>query len=105
MGLLSLPESGVATILVGVGVLFLGYLIKFRGWTFLLAGYDPNTVTDEDALADLAGGTLLRISIVIIVFGGLTAAGLTAPILEPIIAVVIIIAVLRLIYRSRRYTA
>jgi hypothetical protein len=105
MDLLALPESGVTTIVVGIIVLILGYLVKFRGWTFLLAGYDPTRITDEDALADLAGGTLLRIGLVIISFGGLAAVGLTSPLIESLVAVAILIAVARLIYRSRRYTA
>jgi hypothetical protein len=105
MGLLALPKSGVATIVVGVGILILGYLIKFRGWTFLLAGHDPNNVTDEDALSDLAGGTVLRVGIVVLVFGGLVAAGLTTPILETAVAVAILIVVVRYIYRARKYAA
>jgi hypothetical protein len=105
MGLLALPESGVATIVVGVGILILGYLIKFRGWTFLLAGYDPDAITDEDAVADLAGGTIMRISIAVIVFGAITATGTTTPVLETIFGVVILVAVARLIYRMRKYAA
>lgn len=104
MDIMTLSEPTLATLVVGIGVLVLGYLIKFRGWTFLLAGYDPSAVTEEEALADLAGGTILRIGLAVIVFGGISAAGLTTPIIEGVFAIVIILAVAQLIYRSRAYT-
>jgi hypothetical protein len=71
----------------------------------LLAGYDPNAVTDEEALAALAGGTLLRIGVAIIVFGGTAAVGLTTQIIEALFGVIILLAVARLLYQSRKYTA
>lgn len=105
MDFLALPESSVVTVLIGIGILVAGYLIKFRGWTFLLAGYDPNAVTDEEALADLAGETILHIGLAVIAFGGAVAAELTRPVVEGIFAVAILIAAGRLIYRARAYTA
>lgn len=105
MDLLAVPESGTIAILSGIGVLVLGYLIKFHGWTFLLAGYDPNAVTDEEALVNLAGGTVMRIGVAVIAFGALSAAELTTPIIAGIFAAVILIATVRLIYRTRKYTA
>jgi hypothetical protein len=101
MDLLALPESGVSIIVVGVGILILGYLVKYREWTFLLAGHTPSNVTDEEALADLAGETLLGISFVIIGFGGLVATGFTTPFLETVVTVVILIAVAQYVYRAR----
>lgn len=103
MSLLALPDSGAATIAVGIGILILGYLVKFRGWTGLFAGHNPNAVTDEDALADLAGETLLFISLVIIVFGGLIAADLTLSFFEEVVTAVILLAVAQYVYRNRRY--
>jgi hypothetical protein len=105
MDLLALPESGVSIIVVGFGILILGSLVKYQGWTFLLAGHNPSNVTDEEAIADLAGGTLLGISLVIIVFGGLVATGFTPPILETVVTVVILIAVAQYVYRARTYAA
>lgn len=102
---LAFSESGIITIISGIGVLILGYFIKFHGWTFLLAGYDPNAITDEEGLADLAGGTIMRIGLAVIIFGGIAAARLTTPIVTAIFTVVILIATGRLIYRARRYTA
>lgn len=43
-----------------------GYLVRFRGMTFLLAGYEADRVADERGLARWAGGCLL----------GMGAAGL-----------------------------
>ncbi|EMA46761.1 DUF3784 domain-containing protein [Halococcus saccharolyticus] len=101
---LVLPESGALTVLVGLGVLVLGYLIKFRGWTFLLAGYDPNAVTDEAALADLAGGTIIRIGLTVVVFGIVTAVGATSSLLDTVFAIAILVAAVRLVYRVRKHT-
>ena len=104
MEFLALPVSGALTVLVGLGVLVLGSLIKFRGWTFLLAGYDPNAVTDEAALADLAGGTVIRIGLAVVVFGIVTAVGVTSPLLDTIFALVVLVAAVRLVYRVRKHT-
>ncbi|EMA55667.1 MULTISPECIES: DUF3784 domain-containing protein [Halococcus] len=104
MELLALPVSSALTVLVGLGVLVIGYLIKFRGWTFLLAGYDPTAVTDEAALADLAGGTIIRISLAIVVFGIVTAVGATSSLLETLFALAVLVAAVRLVYRIRKHT-
>ncbi|UPV74221.1 hypothetical protein M0R89_16990 [Halorussus limi] len=36
-----IPASPLTTALVGAGVLLVGYLIKYRGWTSLIAGVAP----------------------------------------------------------------
>lgn len=103
MDLLALPESGTATIIAGIAILIAGYLIKFQGWTFLLAGHNPDNVSDEDALADLAGGTVLRVGIVVLILGGLIATGLATPILKIVVGIAVVIMIARYIYRAREY--
>jgi hypothetical protein len=47
-----MSEHAVNTIVAGVFVGILGVLIKYVGVMELIAGYDPETVTDEEGLAD-----------------------------------------------------
>lgn len=60
--------SAVSIVFLLTGALLCGagYLVRFRGMTYLLAGYDADSVADERGLARWAGGCLL----------GMGAAGL-----------------------------
>jgi len=50
--------------LLGTGafVALFGVLIKYFGYVNLIAGYDPERVTDEDALADFVGTRILAVA-------------------------------------------
>jgi len=61
--------SVVLLCLSGVFIGGLGYLIRYRGVTGLIAGYDADRVTDEAALADLIGGVVLVLGGVHVAFG------------------------------------
>jgi len=56
---------------IGTGALIAiaGVLIKCFGYTNLIAGYDPNQVTDEEALADFVGTYTLVIAVLTIAVG------------------------------------
>ena len=41
LGMAQIPARPAATVLVGAGVLLVGYLVKYRGWTSLIAGVAP----------------------------------------------------------------
>ena len=58
-------DPATSIVAAGVFVGLLGALIRYAGWTWLIAGYDPDRVTDEDGLADF------------IEFHALVIAGLT----------------------------
>jgi hypothetical protein len=105
MDLLSLPESGAGIIVVAIFFFIIGYFIKFRGWTSLLAGHNPNNVTDESAVADLGGKTVFLVGIITLVYGGLTILGVSLPFVESLVAIAILFVVGQYIYRVRRYAA
>ena len=57
--------SGAASVSVfgtGAFIAAVGVLIRYFGYTTLIAGYDPETVTDEDGLAEFVGARLLLIA-------------------------------------------
>mgnify|MGYP000123809698 CR=1 FL=1 len=60
----------VALMLLGGAVIgYLGYRIRYRGDVVLIAGYDPERVTDDEGLADLVGGVVIALGLVHVVFG------------------------------------
>lgn len=89
----------------GALVALLGALIKFIGWTWLLAGYSKSTspVPDE-VVQDIAGNTLLRIGIALLAVGVLASVTTLPPYLNLVVAVVIVLAVARLIYRLNTWS-
>ncbi|MFC3958145.1 DUF3784 domain-containing protein [Halovivax cerinus] len=62
--------------LAGTGVFppVLGGLIKYAGMVELVAGYDPESVTDDEALANVVGSNVLAIGVLGIVCGVVGAA-------------------------------
>ncbi|CDK39156.1 DUF3784 domain-containing protein [Halorubrum sp. AJ67] len=84
----------------GAFVTLLGVLIKFAGWTWLLAGYSKSTSkVSDDIVQDMAGNTILRVGIATFVFGILASVIDLPSYLALVITAVIFLAVLRLIYR------
>jgi len=61
----------LSVVTAGVFVAVLGVLIKYFGYVNLIAGYDPESVTDEDALAEFVGTRTLVIAGLTIAVGGL----------------------------------
>jgi hypothetical protein len=89
---------------VGGFLTIVGALIKLRGWTFLLAGYDESASVPDDVVQDMAGNTILRVGIVVFLFGILNAAMGVPTYLGFVIGGVILLAVLRLIHRLNTYS-
>lgn len=89
---------------VGALLAVLGALIKFRGWTFLLAGYDQSTSpVPDDVIADVAGNTVLRIGLATVGFGVVFTVADPPSYLGLVFEVVVVLAVVRLLYRLRTY--
>ncbi|MDB2284468.1 DUF3784 domain-containing protein [Halorubrum ezzemoulense] len=57
-----MSEHAITTITAGVFVGILGVLIKYVGMMELIAGYDPETITDEEGLADFIGTNALYVA-------------------------------------------
>lgn len=89
----------------GLLVTLLGALIKFAGWTWLLAGYSESTSSvPDDVVQDIAGNTILRIGIAVLVVGVLASVTELPPYLDLIVGAVIVLAVLRLLYRLNTWS-
>jgi hypothetical protein len=64
----------IVFVLVNLAVLFIGFLIRYRGMTWLIAGYDASRVRDEKGLAGWVGPGVMGIGAVGILVGGLIYA-------------------------------
>jgi hypothetical protein len=64
-----MSEHAVTAIAAGVLVGVLGILIKYVGMMELIAGYDPETVTDAEGLADFIGTNTLYVAVLTIGVG------------------------------------
>ncbi|MHB9285686.1 hypothetical protein ACKVMT_01435 [Halobacteriales archaeon Cl-PHB] len=84
----------------GVFVTLLGALIKFAGWTWLLAGYSESTSpVSDDVVRDVAGNTVLRVGLAVV------GVGVLASVMEPpsflglVVGAVVLLEVAGLLYR------
>ncbi|WP_284010890.1 DUF3784 domain-containing protein [Haloarcula pelagica] len=97
--MLALSADALEWIAVGALVTVAGALIKFRGWTFLLAGYDESVPVSEDTVQNVAGNTVLRVGIAVFAFGVLRAALTLPSYLGALIGAAIVLEVARMVYR------
>ena len=86
-------------LVVGCLLTTAGSLIRLRGWTFLLAGYDEASSVSDDIVRDVAGNAVLRSGIVAVAFGVLAVATTPPSYLAPVIGAGILLDVLRMIHR------
>lgn len=101
--MLNVGTIAIEWLAVGVVLTVAGSLIKFLGWTFLLAGYDETSSVPDEVISDMAGNTVLRIGLATIAFG-IIASVVDIPSYLPLVfELVILIAVLRLLYRLHTY--
>ena len=79
----------------GLFVTILGVLIKFAGWTWLLAGYSESTSpVPDDVVQDIAGNTILRVGIAVLLISVLASIIELPPYFNTGIGAVIVVAVL-----------
>ncbi|WP_245800614.1 hypothetical protein [Natrinema saccharevitans] len=76
-----------------------GGLIKFRGWTGLIAGYDETSTVPDDVVQDAVGNTVLRVGIAALVFGILVSVMPLPSYLGILAGAVIVLDVLRMVCR------
>jgi len=102
----SVDSLAVEWLASGALVAALGGLIRFAGWTWLLAGYDEATspVPDE-AVRKTAGNTVLRVGLAVLGVGVLATVAELPPYVEPAVGAAILLAVLRLLYRLNGWSA
>lgn len=98
-----LTSAAVEWLAVGAVLAAVGALIKFRQWTFLIAGYDRTSPVPEEAVADIAGNTVLRIGLAAVAVGAVFAFADPPSYLGAVFGVVVVLAVARLVYRLNTY--
>lgn len=64
-----MTERAILAVAGGLFVGILGLLIKYAGAMHLIAGYDPEKVTDDEALANFVGTRTLLVAILTISVG------------------------------------
>lgn len=101
-----MPLSGEAAIAAGVGVgtVFVGYLIRFRGWTFLVAGYDRTVGVDDELVADVVGSMVLRVGLATLAVAALAAFGSLTDLVELVFVAAVLLEVGRTVYRLNAAT-
>ncbi|WP_253736666.1 DUF3784 domain-containing protein [Halohasta salina] len=97
--MVGISSEAIGAFGTGGVVLIIGYLIKFRHWTFLIAGYDQSLSIPEDVAADIAGSSILRIGIATVAWGVVEAVTTPPNYLGLLFAAAVIGAVGRLVYR------
>ncbi|WP_257301086.1 DUF3784 domain-containing protein [Haloarchaeobius sp. FL176] len=98
------PESTAVEWLAAGGIVTVGgILVRFLGWTFLLAGYDGQSAIPDDVVAEMAGNTILRVGIAVLAFGGLASVTDVPSSLGPLVGLAILVAVGRLLYKLNTY--
>jgi hypothetical protein len=90
---------------VGTLLAIAGALIKFRGWTFLLAGYDETAEVPDDVVRDIAGNTIHRIGLAVFAFGVLISVTNPPSYLGLLFGATIVLAVLWMIYRVNTWSS
>ncbi|OYR93324.1 hypothetical protein DJ71_02860 [Halorubrum sp. E3] len=89
---------------VGCVLTIAGALIKVRGWTFLLAGYDETAPVPEPVVQNMAGNTVLRVGIAVLIVGILESVPNPPSYLSVLIGAAIVLDVLRLLYRLNTWS-
>jgi hypothetical protein len=102
--MLWLSSGAVGWLATGALLAAIGALIKYRGWTFLVAGYDETASIPEDVVANVAGNTALRIGIALVAVGVVNVVTSPPSYFSLLVTGAIVLAVFRLIYRLNTYT-
>jgi hypothetical protein len=102
--MLGIPSGAVGWLGAGALLVVMGALIKYRGWTFLVAGYDETASIPDDVVANVAGNTVLRIGIAVVVVGVVNVVTSPPSYLSLLVAGGIVLATARLVYRLNTYT-
>jgi len=99
-----LSSEALEWLAVGGLLIIAGVLIKFRGWTGLIAGYDETSTVPDDVVQDAVGNTVLRVGIAVFVFGILVSVMTLPSYLGLLVGAVIVLDVLRLVYRVNTWS-
>lgn len=98
----AVAESPTA-LLAGLGIVVLGYLIKYREWTVLIAGYDTSSDVPRTVAADIVGNLAIRVGVATAAFGVLAALVSIPEAVAVVFVAVVGLGAVRAIYRLRTY--
>lgn len=102
--MIALSSGALEWLAIGGPLTIAGVPIKFRGWTFLLAGYDETGGIPDSAVQDIAGNTVLRVGLAVFAFGILISVTNPLSYLDVLIGDGIVLAVLGMIYRLNTWS-
>jgi len=102
--MVTLTGIAVEWLATGALLLVLGALVKFKQWAFLIAGYDESSPVPKEVASNLVGNTVLRLGVALLVVGGIASLTTLPEYMSTIITVVVVLAVVRLLYRLNTYT-
>ncbi|WP_049971841.1 DUF3784 domain-containing protein [Haladaptatus cibarius] len=94
----------ILTLTSGLFVVVLGALIKYKGMSKLIAGYDPDEVADEQGLNNFIGTNAILVGVLTMVVGIVDYLGVFENIVWIAFGVIVVIFAGRMIFGSRRYT-
>lgn len=97
--MIELSSGALEWLAVGSFLVAAGALIKFRGWTFLLAGHDETAPIPERVVQNVAGNTVLRIGIAAFLIGIVESVISPPSYLTVLVEGAILLEVLRMLYR------
>jgi len=103
--MLDIGPVAVEWLAAGAIVAMLGGLVKFVGWTWLLAGYSESTSpVPDDVVRDIAGNTLLRVGIAVTVVGVFASVIELPSYFGLLVEATILVAVMRMLYQLYSWT-
>jgi uncharacterized membrane protein YidH (DUF202 family) len=102
--MIELSSGGLEWLASGSLLLVAGVLIRFRGWTFLLAGYDETSSVPDDVVREAAGNTVVRVGVTVLVIGVLTFATNPPSSLGALVGALILLDVVQLLYRLNSWS-
>jgi hypothetical protein len=98
-------ETAVPLLLSAGFVGALGVLIKYFGMVDLIAGYDPESVTDDEGVADFVGTQTIYVAALSAAVGVAEYAGLSqgSGVLWAVYAAAVVLIAVRVIRGARQY--
>ena len=94
----------IVTLTSGLFVVVLGILIKYKGMSKLIAGYDPDEVADKQGLDNFIGTNAIFVGILTMVVGIVDYTGFFEDIVWIAFVVILFVLIGRMVIGSRRYT-
>jgi len=102
--MLASTSSALEWLAVGGLLTLAGALIRFRGWTFLLAGYDESSSVPDDVVRDIAGNTVFRVGIAVSAVGVVASVTNLPSYLGLAVGALVVLDVVRMVYRVNTFS-